>query len=549
MASLAEMPTELLLAMAAEMSAESLLHVAATLSRRLHAVFLPVFFARHRHHLPWPVPADQPISLSGPHMASILRGLHLSLQTSAIAAVDCSFNPGHDSVFAETRVLAALVARLRSLARLSLNLLSINFHDCPHDRRHALSRRWAEDLAHLLNAAVSRPDTHLSVLYGSRALVSRRNFGTLTVQPVPATDRDPSPVSSSSRRSPAHALKPILSKVVNRWGKRRRSTSMPPPLTISSGSTRAESAPVSPLPPAFFTLPLASDPQIQSWEIHSALLFHPPFREWTASTLNAAPIHTLSFDNLNHYESLGPFLESISLPHLRHISLQSSDVPFSSLLHFLDRHPTLRILDLFKNTMSSSSSSDENTAAILSHRDPASFLPNLESLIGTPEYITAFLQDASSAMYPNLSSITLTSDYHGMPPYGYQYSSFDRPLSCLGTRDQRDLSVTLIFLSGIGLEAWLRTASCKPFTSTINPRSPSLTHVKSMTFSTDSRFYFNQAILDALVMWIVVFFPGLEDLTFLPVCSCDQANVVRRLTVHCDNLQWLKINGAKLSLR
>lgn len=243
-------------------------------------------------------------------------------------------------------------------------------------------------------------------------------------------------------------------------------------------------------------------------------------------TLNSSPLVTLSLDNLNlAYNDVAHILPGLALPHLCNLFLGNIQMQCSHLMTFLARHPTLIVLNLYK-----SSAFEPSVLGLAS----TTFLPRLKSITATPEYLSVFL--ASPEALPSLSTITITSDFYGMPPYGYQYTRFDAVLERISRRTQ-ETTLSFTFLSHIGLEAWLAASRQGLKTSGV---LRSLHHVRNLEFGTDSRFFFSASTLDELIRWLALI-PTLNGITFRATCQTTDAffpslrsacPTLRRVEVH-----------------
>ncbi|KAJ7587825.1 hypothetical protein C8J56DRAFT_82930 [Mycena floridula] len=522
--SLRNLPTELLLLIATDLDAASFLHL-SMLSRRLQMIFLPLFFKESGTSL-----ESREFKLCGSDM-TLLSGLQISLHTTSIDSLSCTFNSGAAFIFREMHSLHCLVSRLASIGHVKLNLVGVNFHDCLYDARGEVLGDWALKLTALLNAIMQREETVLTVIYGSRSISSKRHFRNVVPSRM-SPERTKEPVREVGRS----LVQSVVTKAIRSFSSlKSRSRSREPAVVV-----------VVPSPPTEPVLPIVQNPKIRETRLLSSILFHVPFRNWTIETLNATQITSLSLDNLAlSIDDMGDCMTALTLPRLTKLALGSSDILFHDLVSFLRRHSTLQFLDLYQNTA--------HNPVILDDSD-APFLPNLKRITATPEYLTAFL----GAPLSNLQKVTLTSDFHGMPPYGYCYSQFDPVYAAL---KERDVTLELVFLSGIGLELWVRRVSghltgdqkavgnigpstnrsLEPVTASL---IKSLSHVRALELGTGNRFYFSQTMMEALVGFLAMW-PALENVVFKPPCVLqDGEEFSRELVKACRRLKRVEVNGA-----
>ena len=498
---LTDLPAELLMTISEHLEPTSFLSL-STLDRRLQLIFLPLFFNARGHELPTAKKAEMRLVASD---MAILSGLQVSLWTTSLQVLSCTLTPGSSALFKELHLLHCLVERLEHLGRLNLNLVEVNFRDCSHEVRPVMLENWAHKLTALLNAVVSRPDTALTVVYGSKSLAARRHFRRLPRSRPPSREK---PCAAVEKRcddvgaSRNGVFYPILRNIADGLRSLSPSHLKSPKQSRQSPEREQQIA----IEYRDVKLPSSGHVLIEHLGIHSVVLLRPPFLQWTIQTLNAATkLSTLSLDNVALSSDLGgfscisesDFLKSLTLPSLSKLVLGNCDIEWNDLIEFLGHHPSLVELDLYRNIFRSSST---DTIYIPS-------LPKLKSITATPEYLKRFLSSPSSL--PELEMITMSSDYYGMPPYGYDYGRFLRVFPLLDAI-HLPLHLELRFLSGIGLESWLSSVSGCDIGAMDN--------VHSLELGTDNRFIFTAGIVRALVSFIGCLFPCVRSVTFRAKC-------------------------------
>ncbi|KAF9529222.1 hypothetical protein CPB83DRAFT_852885 [Crepidotus variabilis] len=166
-------------------------------------------------------------------------------------------------------------------------------------------------------------------------------------------------------------------------------------------------------------------PNLTDLHLHSTELFSASMYPWTSYILKSTTLSRLSIHvklSLNHWAIILP---SLYLPALEELQIGNIDLAFENMLSFLARHSNLRTLDLSLNAA-------VGVVDFGTYPDELSFLPLLETLRATPEYILPFLRQLD--YFPKLRTLDL------MPFYLTPYT-----LSNEGERDHRDRFFRPIF--------------------------------------------------------------------------------------------------------
>ncbi|KAF8961416.1 hypothetical protein BDZ97DRAFT_1211051 [Flammula alnicola] len=185
-------------------------------------------------------------------------------------------------------------------------------------------------------------------------------------------------------------------------------------------------------------LALSHEPQLSSFSIESNTLFLPSFYPLTRDLLNMAPITTLSLAHITlHLFDWAQILPSITMPALTNLSIGVKlSIAFPDLLAFLERHESIRILDL-----------TDNEAIGPVKLPPKPILLQLTSLTGNSEYLLPFIQSQRRGNFSLLRRLFLRTpkrtNLHDPLQSHYQYPG-DRPIYDLMIHSQYKSRLSII---------------------------------------------------------------------------------------------------------
>ncbi|KAF5345714.1 hypothetical protein D9758_013065 [Tetrapyrgos nigripes] len=472
-------------------------------------------------------------------------------------SIECVFSSS-SQVQRETRTLRSLASQLSYLGRIRLTISSVRSHEVRlHDSNHRHSPEperglraieWSIEMAQLMNSIMEREETVLEVVgindqltkafhvYARRKRKREENEAERRKEEEMRRVLEEEMLKRKKNRA-ARRLSTALKKTVFPVLRKSRSTI---DVSIAGSPTPQEvPSPASDTQPIDDSLPPCVKTRIRTFAIYSPILLQYPFLTWTTQIMSAShsSLRKVNVANLGPLTSF--FLDEFRIPSLREFVLDVEDLETPIIPHpakvfrFLANHPRITVLDLSRLSWNSPSLLERQpcttswAGALPPNR--ADFLPNLVALVATPEYLMCFFDLAIPArdngtllgpMLPKLTSVTIASDFYGMPPYGYQYTRFERVLRSLTMGRWTNLSLELRFLCRLGLIEWLESSFLP------DPGSAdlaSLHTVTSLTLTTSGRFYFSSSILSALATWItrVPIFGGLRKITFGERCVFD----------------------------
>lgn len=347
-AGLLDLPNEILLLLLEHVELDWDLFIIASLSKRLHYLALPLFFARNGVS-----PFAGELILFDSRSYAVLRALSIALFKPALKCLRCTFD------FAKPRNICRLRHLVESLSW--IEEVYVNFMDTTHREASPPAVKpteWgpvaAKELCELFSTIIGK---------GVRITI----YDTMTWYAESTTKE----------------LATIGWKQLSRYTvKSTASTAWNAVQTIWSPWRKCETHPLPTL----------------SFNLHCAMLFHATFFPWTIKTLNGARLSTLSLQQLrmDDDDKWAAILPPLVMPNLSNLTLDSCSIPFSALIKFLSRHPQITHLYLGRDLAMPSLSSD---------RLPIDTLPRLIHLSTTSQYLLHLLAPKTSL--PSLRSVSM----------------------------------------------------------------------------------------------------------------------------------------------
>jgi hypothetical protein len=174
-----------------------------------------------------------------------------------------------------------------------------------------------------------------------------------------------------------------------------------------------------------------------TFDLHSPMLLHASFLPWTIMTLNSTRLSTLSLQQLRmDHDQWAAILSPLVMPNLSNLRVDSCSISFSALMKFFSHHPQITHLYLGRSLALPSK--------LHSDQLPTDILPRLTHLSTTSQYLLHLLTPQTSL--PSLESVSLiTRITHG------RYFDFrlmnDALLPILFRLKQTELSLDVSFES------------------------------------------------------------------------------------------------------
>ena len=432
---LLQLPNELLLNIFSGFDRTTLLRL-APLCRHLWALTHAILLRRQITHLHTLVDHGDLVT----HGKSIEHLLTGGEATAAPLILNLKYK---STLSDDLHAFYALVLRLRSPIRVEMRLSPAGYFDTSGDA----ARRWPFELAAVMNVIAEKPQSTLTVTRGISWKSGGRPFKYM-INVLPSSPRNsttPANVAGASRdlSSSDSILQHLVCPVFRFLGKLRMKYTPggKPAIEAAEPDTSFPVGIISQtLKPCPNTCPRSLSPALETFHIHSSLLFHLPLFFWTLDMLNTAPIKHLSFSDVElTLHDWAYILASITIPTLEYLSLQQSPVAIAlpDLHYFLKRHPSITVLDLARHV------------AIGDPTAPSSedILPNLIKLSAHPEYLLHFLNSPIAS--PQLKHIVIAPERNVSDLNSYtQY--FNAILNHLAHRTQ-DLTLSLNFASEMTL--------------------------------------------------------------------------------------------------
>jgi hypothetical protein len=273
---------------------------------------------------------------------------------------------------------------------------------------------------------------------------------------------------------------------------------------------------------------------LQEFRALSVVLLHPPFLDWTISTLqsNSQTLTTVSFEidrtptDMWHY-----ILSSITLPFLSKFKLTTHSViierrtvKFNDVLGFLTRHPSIVDLDLYGITLPGG------------RPRPRSLLPALQILRADPWLISWFLN--CKQPFRHLTSLEMVSEYSLDLDFPFDYNTFDDALGLLPRGAPQVKTLHISSYPEAGIAEWLEKH--------ISQETSPLAALEGVTTLNLFQFWnMWQSDVIALMPHFLAQFPGLQHLTYTPppadVESAIRTSFIREIKLACPGMKIVTI--------
>ncbi|EDR04297.1 uncharacterized protein LACBIDRAFT_330804 [Laccaria bicolor S238N-H82] len=477
--SLVDLPDELLENIVDRLDDESLIQLSMT-CKRLHFFVLPIVFAR-ANILEGNIDDATCFYLHDPP-AHILRALQLALFIQNVDSLGIDFGYPASTILPYARELNKLVSRLPSVKRFYLNLSHSLSPSAPNPG-------WQKEVLLLLDLVVNRSCVLLSVDGGDG----------ITGDYTPATG------SQSSRH--VNPIDRQIRCILRRLDGAVRSMA-------SLGRRNHHRG-------------------LREFRALSVVLLHPPFLDWTISTLqsNSQTLTAVSFEiDRTPADTWHYILSSITLPFLSRFKLspdgvvvEQRTVKFGDVLGFLTRHPSIVDLDLYGITLPGGP-------------QPQTLLPALQILRADPWLISWFL--ACEQPFRYLTSLEMVSEYSQDLnfPFGSNTNTFDNALGLLPHSAPQVNTLHITLYPEAGIAEWLEKQISQP-----EETSPlaALERVTTLNLFQSRNMW--QSDVVALMPHFLARFSGLQHLIYAPpppgVERAIRTSFIREIKLACPGMK------------
>ena len=318
----------------------------ASLSKRLHYLALPLFFARNGVS-----PFAGELILFDARSYAVFRALSIALFKPALKRLRCTFDFAKPE---NIRRLRHLVENLSCIEEVYVNFTDTTYRELstppkPVEWGPAVAKELSRLFSAIMRKCVRFTIYDTATWYAEStaeelAAITWKQFGWYIIQSTTSTA----------------------------WNAVQ---------VIGSGWWKSEPAPVPSL----------------SFDLHCPMLLHASFLPWTIRALNSTCLSTLSLRQLRmDPDKWAAILPALVMPNLSSLTVDSCSISVSTLMKFLSHHP--QIIHLYIG---------RNLAIPVQHCDqlPVGSLPRLISLSTTPQYLLRFL--ALKTSLPNLKSVSI----------------------------------------------------------------------------------------------------------------------------------------------
>jgi hypothetical protein len=346
-AELLDFPNEILLLILEQVELDWDLFTLASISKRLHYLALPLFFARNGVS-----PFAGELILFDSRSYAVFRAVSIALFRPALKRLRCTFD------FAKPENIHRLRHLVENLSW--IEEVYVNFTDTTYRAplTPAKPMEWgpvaAKELSELFNAVMKKCmkfTIYDTVTWYSEstakelATISWKQFGRYTAQSTTSTAWN------------------VVKAIGGRWWK-------------------SETPPIPSL----------------TFNLHCSMLFHASFFPWTIMALNSTRLSTLSMQQLKmDHGQWAAILSPLVMPNLSNLTVDSCSISFSALIKFLSRHPQITHLHLGRSlALPSRPQSDQS---------PIGILPRLTHLSTTSHYLVHLLEPKTSL--PDLKSVSV----------------------------------------------------------------------------------------------------------------------------------------------
>ena len=411
----------------------------------------------------------------------------MALFVPSLRSIECYFNPNADRILREFHELHRLAARMPAVQKLRLRFSVFENWMCLKSNVGKIQLdggAWREQLTGMLDQFLNKGCKALSVAGGSTIC---------------------SAFEASSFTKTA-GFKFLFFKALPRFWfvKPRRKKKFTPTAYGNATIQPSTSPPEFRRKKQYFPSRTSMEPiALEECHLHSCILLHPQFLDWTLSVFQKSwAITILSLKAGMPPAALANLLSNITLPVLSNFEIScslfiphsSDSVDFPSIQSFLTRHPSITTLYLYGVLFPPKS-------VIL--KKP--ILPHLLSLAAHPNYVTWLLgpQDA----LPQLQEVTISSHYesYNVP---FDYDLFDDAIRSVALIT-RVVTLSIRFASQPLVEDWLHKHVAA------GPRSviTLLKRVKELKICCFYHVDFSRDTLSVLSSFLALF-PNLEHVHF-----------------------------------
>lgn len=474
---LLDLPNEVILLILEDVPDE--LYSLALLCRRLHHLALPLYLARHGMS-----PFAGELILYNDQSEEILQGVTIALFQPALKCVSCTFDLSKSAgdISRKIRGVMRLLAKLAYLGEAHLDFV----HEGATTACGQLTESQAKEFETLFSAIVHNPGCiTFTVCLAGRMVAST-----------------PAELSALFRRRYAGD---ILRHLVDCTG-------------LSSITQRLTSR--------LFQRNATSRILMETFNMHSAILFHVFLCGWTIGTLNTASLTTLSLRHLDlHPDAWATILPHITMPALSSLSIDLCSITSRDMSKFLQRHPQIQDLYLGRSLPSPHVMDQLQTTA----------LPLLTHLSATTEYLIHLLIPGS---LPNLTFVGIISRIrHGQH---FDFGVINHTLLPISDRlQQTRISLKVSFESSS--HGWM-----DPFENTDHHNRSLLPYVMDLELQVVA-YRLPLSVISNLPRWLSSF-SSLQRLTFLtlspsgPVEPYQIAPFLRSIIGRCPGIETIRIN-------
>ena len=243
---------------------------------------------------------------------------------------------------------------------------------------------------------------------------------------------------------------------------------------------------------------------LEEFHLHSCILLHPQFMNWTLSMFQRSQAIThLSLNAEMQPGALANLLSNIILPVLSNFEISCSlviprspdSLDFPSIQSFLKRHPSITTLHLY--------------GVLLPHKSATlkkPILPRLLHLATHPNYITWLLGPQDTL--PQLQKVTISPHYESYD-VAFDHDLFDDVIRSVASI-AREVALCIQFASQLQVEDWLhKHVATGPKGSVITL----LKRVRELKICCSFVVHFSPSTLGVLSVFLALF-PHLEHVHF-----------------------------------
>jgi hypothetical protein len=422
--------------------------------------------------------------------AHIPHALRLALFVQNVDSLSISFGDRTSTILPYARELYRLVSRLPSMKRFYMRF-------CYSMSPGALHPGWQMEVIRLLDLVVQKSCVFLSVTGGDE----------LTGDNLLATGSQVRPTIN-----PAERVRRLL-----RHFRQAMKSVIPQKLArLSSSRNHCHG--------------------LHEFQALSPVLFHPPFIDWTISTLQTSSqtLTAVSFEiNETAASTYLHILSRITLPFLSKFKLTPGGVfiewrivKFNDVLGFLTRHPSIVDLDLHAITHPRN------------RRQPQRLLPALQNLRADPWLISWFLNRKRPFKF--LTSLEIVSEVYPLN-LPFDYNTFDEALYLLPGGAPHVTALHITFYPEAGIAEWLDKH--------ISQENSPLTALEGVT---TLNLFTWQLDVRALIPQFLARFPQLQHLTYASpppdVERAKQMSFIQEIMLACPGMKTVTIEGSRVDL-